>query len=73
MHALTQPDETVKIVGNSKELGSWNIEQAFVLSTDTTRYPEWSNEIALTVPKGWILLFMVGTKLEFKLVIVKGN
>lgn len=74
MHAFTQPNETVKIVGNTTELGLWNIDYAFVLSTDITRYPEWINEKALLVPKGTLVLYIpIGTKLEFKLVIVKGT
>ena len=40
------------IVGNISELGLWNIADAFLLSTDISRYPEWTNQKALVVTKG---------------------
>lgn len=54
--------EKLYVCGNIKELGSWDIKNAFNLSTDENLYPSWKGTIALPID----------TYIEFKFVSV-GN
>ena len=48
----TSPDETVKLVGNIKELGNWNIDEGLQLITSEADYPFWTTSAPLAIKKG---------------------
>ena len=49
--AKTMLGQEVRVIGNSKELGNWNVNESILLTTNTEKYPLWSSTIiALTVP-----------------------
>ena len=60
----TQLGEEIYIVGNSNELGNWNVNHSKKLSTDSKRFPLWeSNPIN----------FQSKSKLEYKYIIKGSN
>ena len=59
----TKPGEEVYIIGNSSELGNWNVNNSKKLKTNSNLFPIWeSNPIS----------FQSKSKLEYKY-IIKGN
>ena len=60
----TQLGEELFIIGNSKELGNWNVNSSQKLITDSTKFPKWeSNEIN----------FKKKNPLEYKYIIKSSN
>lgn len=41
INAVTQPGETIALVGSIPEMGSWNVAQCLRLNTSGDRYPLW--------------------------------
>ena len=55
--------DTALIVGNTSELGGWNVSAGLALSTDEHRYPNWRSTLPLCG----------GTDIEFKVVLCRAD
>lgn len=51
VRARAANDQVLKVYGNVKELGSWNLHDAITLVTDEHTYPEWSTPSPIMVPR----------------------
>ena len=48
----TQLNETVRILGDIQELGSWDQHKGFELTTNPQQYPVWYNKSKLMIKRG---------------------
>ena len=76
----TQWGDSVKVVGSSADLGSWDPHGALELTTDAHRYPAWQAQWILTAKgdrcAGWFSSnppAKLGSVVDFKLVIVRAS
>ena len=65
IHALTKPNQYVKVLGSIPELGNWNELHPLSLYTNEREYPFWKSIHSLRIPSG--------QKFEFKLAIYENN
>lgn len=75
----TEWGEILRAVGNTRELGHWNVANGVILSTSKETYPRWrSNQIVFRInensnPKRIDELLTSSSTIEFKFVISKGE
>ena len=53
----TEFGQSLRLVGNIEELGSWNPENSLVLSTDPSIYPVWKSSIEISCPVGMEIIY----------------
>ncbi|EAR88516.2 trehalose-6-phosphate synthase (macronuclear) [Tetrahymena thermophila SB210] len=53
----TQLNQTIRIVGNIKELGEWDPIKGLQLFTNAQLYPDWTHDTFIEIPRGTVLEF----------------
>ena len=53
----TEFGQSLRLVGNIEELGSWNPQNSLVLTTDPSIYPLWKSSIEISCPVGTEIIY----------------
>ncbi|EGR32921.1 trehalose-phosphatase family protein, putative [Ichthyophthirius multifiliis] len=53
----TQINQSIRIIGNIKDLGEWDTNKGLCLQTNQQIYPEWTHETFIEVPFGILIEF----------------
>ncbi|MDX2212304.1 MAG: DUF1796 family putative cysteine peptidase [Oculatellaceae cyanobacterium bins.114] len=70
--AVTQPGETIALVGSIPELGSWDVVRCVRLRTSRDRYPLWSVDLDLDPNEVWGSgNFLDSSKIDYKYVRIR--